>query len=285
VIGWHRSAVLLAGFAAGVVAPLASQVPSDLSRERAAFANWLRSAPTSPFAALAREPIGQGLGLGPTGASIPLQGLEPQRVVERDGLVTLESPRGRRSVPRGRPIHLGKYAIVADGPADRGVLTVYGAPAVRTTPQYFPYQQSLVYEGGLRPPEHPGQVRILSLEGTEVDANEAGTVEIPVDDTKARLRVLRIPLGPGEESDLQIFFRDGTNGSGTYPAGRFVSLLPLGGGRYRLDFNRARNPFCAYNPTYPCPAPWRGNTIASPIRAGERYAGGGLDAAPAEGKK
>ena len=64
---------------------------------------------------------------------------------------------------------------------------------------------------------------------------------------------------------------DGTSGTGSYPAGRFVTLAPIAGGRYRLDFNRSRNPFCAYNAAYPCPAPWRGNTIAVPVAAGERY--------------
>ena len=72
-----------------------------------------------------------------------------------------------------------------------------------------------------------------------------------------------------------------SNGDGTYPAGRFVSLLPLPDGQFRLDLNRARNPFCAYSSAYPCPAPWRGNAIPAPIAAGERYEGGGL-AAPSE---
>ena len=76
-----------------------------------------------------------------------------------------------------------------------------------------------------------------------------------------------------DESELEIFFRDGTNGRGSYPAGRFVSLVPAGDGQYRLDFNRARNPFCAYSSAYACPAPWRGNTIAADVSAGERYAG------------
>ena len=42
-------------------------------------------------------------------------------------------------------------------------------------------------------------------------------------------------------------------------------------------------PFCAYNSIYPCPAPWRGNTIPAPIRGGERYAGGGLSDPPDAG--
>jgi uncharacterized protein (DUF1684 family) len=96
----------------------------------------------------------------------------------------------------------------------------------------------------------------------------------------ARLRVRRIPLGGGDESELEIFFRDGSNGDGSYPAGRFVSLIPAGERRFRLDFNLARNPFCAYSSVYPCPAPWRGNVVTVPVRAGERYAGGGLETSP-----
>ena len=86
------------------------------------------------------------------------------------------------------------------------------------------------------------------------------------------------PGATEDESELEIYFRDGTSGKGSYPAGRFVSLIPLPGNRYALDFNRARNPFCAYNTVYPCPTPWRGNTLERPIAAGEKYAGGGLDA-------
>jgi len=115
-----------------------------------------------------------------------------------------------------------------------------------------------------------------------VEAAEAGTILVTAGGRRTRLRVLRLPTSGGEESELEIYFRDETNGNGSYPAGRFVALVPLAEGRYRLDFNRARNPFCAYSSAYPCPAPWRGNVIPAPIAAGERYAGGGLEA-PAAG--
>ena len=81
----------------------------------------------------------------------------------------------------------------------------------------------------------------------------------------------RLPGQSAEEWELEIYFRDATSGRGSYPAGRFVSLQPLGSGRYLLDFNRARNPFCAYSSVYPCPVPWAGNTITGPVAAGERY--------------
>jgi uncharacterized protein (DUF1684 family) len=54
-----------------------------------------------------------------------------------------------------------------------------------------------------------------------------------------------------------------------------VSLAPLGNGKFLLDFNRARNPFCAYSSVFPCPAPWPGNTIAARVEAGETYAKAG----------
>jgi uncharacterized protein (DUF1684 family) len=129
----------------------------------------------------------------------------------------------------------------------------------------------LVFVGPIAPPERPGTVRVLGVDGVEVEATEAGTVLVELEGTRTRLLVRRLPTSGGEESELEIFFRDGTNGKGTYPAGRFVALVPEGADRYRLDFNRARNPFCAYSSVYACPAPWRGNTIPAPVEAGERY--------------
>jgi hypothetical protein len=280
VIRWLKPALVLSALAA-LAAPIPAQTPTDLTRERAAFAGWLRSAPVSPLAARVREPIGSGLRIGSVDSDIPLAGMPAHQMVERQGVVFLEGAGGSRPMPRGRPVRVGEYTLVVDGPPDRASLTVFGPERQAKTPEYFPYERALVFEGGLKPPGHAGQVRILTLEGTEVEADEAGSIELPVGGTRARLRVLQIP-GAGEESDLEIFFRDSTNGGETYPAGRFVSLLPTGGGRYRLDFNRARNPFCAYNSAYPCPAPWKGNVIAAPIRAGELYHGGGLSAPPVE---
>ena len=268
---------------AGIAVPLRSQsAPPDLVQERAAHAEWLASAPNSPFAAVAQQPIGPGIRLGPPDAEVPLEGVAEHRLAERNGVVTLDGPGGTRALPPGRPVALGAYFLAAGGVPGRRLVTVYGPDRDRATTEYYPYDPKLVFVGPLSPPEPPGRLRVLALDGIETDAVEAGTVAVPVGGSVVRLRVRRIPTGIEDESELEIFFRDGTNGGGTYPAGRFVSLTPLGGGRYRLDFNRARNPFCAYSSAFPCPAPWRGNTIGARIEAGERYRGGGLSA-PADG--
>jgi hypothetical protein len=261
----------------------AQAAPPELARERSEYVSWLTTAPNSPYAALAQQPIGTGLRLGPADADIPLEGLRPHRVEERSGVVSLEGEGGRRTLPRGRPIPLGRYTISLSGGRGRTVLSVFGKQPAEKRPEHYPYDPSLVFVGTLAPPERRGTVRVLAVDGVETDAAEAGTVTVPIGGQRVRLRVRRLAAAGTEESELEIYFRDGTNGEGTYPAGRFVGLIPEGDGRYRLDFNRARNPFCAYSTAYPCPAPWRGNTIPAPVRAGERYLGGGLETPPLGG--
>jgi hypothetical protein len=245
---------------------------ASLTAERDAFAKWLASAPVSPLAAIAQQPVGSGLRLGPPDADIPLEGVVEQRVSQAGGTVTLTSGASRRPLPRGLPSRLGRFTLLVDGPPGRAVVTVFGARHATAEPVYYPADDSLVFVGPLAPPDRTGTVRVLGVDGVEVDAVEAGSVVVPVGTSRARLRVRRLPVSGGEESELEIFFRDATSGKGTYPAGRFVPLVPEGLGRFRLDFNRARNPFCAYSTAYACPAPWPGNTIDAPVAAGERYA-------------
>ena len=253
-----------------------ARAQSSLAQERADYSRWLLSAATSPLAAVARQTIGTGLRLGPRDADLLLPGVGEHRVTARGGGIRLESGAGSRVLPRGVPVKLADYTLVADGLPGREVLTVFGPHPEARPPFYYDPSPSDVFVGALGPPERRGTLRVLGVDGLEVEAAQAGSVVVPLGGRRVRLRVLRLPAPGGEESDLEIFFRDETNGNGTYPAGRFVSLVPTAGGRYRLDFNRARNPFCAYSSAYPCPAPWPGNAIPAPVRAGERYEGGVL---------
>jgi uncharacterized protein (DUF1684 family) len=275
ILSWWIRAGALGAALAGAPA-LDAQLPAALARERGEYAEWLASAPVSPHRAIAQQPIGGGIRLGPADADVPLTGVSEHRLVQRGGAVTLEDQAGRRAVPRGLPIRLGEYTLTVDGDAGRAVVTVFDGSRQAPAPSYFDYQPSLVLVGPLSPPARHRTVRVLGIDGIEVEAAEAGTVLVPVGGAHTRLRVLRLPTSGGEESELEIYFRDETSGKGSYPAGRFVSLVPRADGRYRLDFNRARNPCCAYSSAYPCPAPWRGNAVPSRIDAGERYAGGGL---------
>jgi uncharacterized protein (DUF1684 family) len=75
------------------------------------------------------------------------------------------------------------------------------------------------------------------------------------------------------ENDMRrlfVPFADLTNGSETYPGGRYLDLDRTATGVYDLDFNRAYHPFCLFNSGFDCPLPPRENRLPLPIRAGER---------------
>lgn len=73
-----------------------------------------------------------------------------------------------------------------------------------------------------------------------------------------------------DEDGLWIPFRDATNGDETYGAGRYLDVPAPDDGTWVVDFNRAYNPFCAYDDRYDCPVIPRENVLDVPIPAGER---------------
>ena len=79
-----------------------------------------------------------------------------------------------------------------------------------------------------------------------------------------------VPEGTQRISELFVPFGDETNGKDTYPAGRYLNLLPTSTGLYQIDFNYAYNPYCAYNKEYECPYPPPGNRLKIPIQVGEK---------------
>jgi uncharacterized protein (DUF1684 family) len=79
-----------------------------------------------------------------------------------------------------------------------------------------------------------------------------------------------VEAGTQRVTQLFVPFSDLTAGTETYAAGRYLDLHPTGTGIYEIDFNRAYNPYCAYNESYDCPYPPPSNRLKVPVRAGER---------------
>ncbi|MCK5814527.1 MAG: DUF1684 domain-containing protein [Flavobacteriaceae bacterium] len=67
---------------------------------------------------------------------------------------------------------------------------------------------------------------------------------------------------------LFIPFNDETNGNETYDGGRYIDLEKPIGETITIDFNKAYNPYCAYNEDYSCPIPPRENYLPIQIEAG-----------------
>ncbi|MEJ2202707.1 MAG: DUF1684 domain-containing protein [Gemmatimonadota bacterium] len=256
-----------------VLAPaaLGAQTPAAVEAERADYAQWLRTSPASPYAAVLHEPLVEDLIFGPEG-SAALAGAPTATLSRTRRGLFLETGSGRRAVPRNRDVGLGAWSIRVSRSPRSDIITVF-APLSRAVehPGWFDYRADHVVEGRLTPPDRPTERPMLGLDGVEVTASLAGTFEGEVLGKDFTLTAYRIPQPGSEEAEVSIFLRDGTSGVETYPPGRFVVLRPLGGDRYLLDFNRARNPFCAYNPRFPCPLPWPGNTLDVRLEAGELY--------------
>ncbi len=79
------------------------------------------------------------------------------------------------------------------------------------------------------------------------------------------------PDQKGGENPLFIPFYDETNGTKTYGGGRYLDIKTEKlSDTLKLDFNKAYNPYCAYNERYACPIPPKENKLAIGIPAGEK---------------
>jgi uncharacterized protein (DUF1684 family) len=86
-----------------------------------------------------------------------------------------------------------------------------------------------------------------------------------------RLLILEgIDMGP-IRGKLFVAFGDETSAVETYGAGRYLDVNKVpGSSTIVLDFNKAYNPYCAYNSTYSCPFPPAENLLKIAVKAGEK---------------
>ncbi len=127
-------------------------------------------------------------------------------------------------------------------------------PAYRLTAQFSPAEQSRT-------------VAVALTDGASTTYTVKGDLIFHRGGQTLRLQALSSLDG----KSLFVMFRDQTSGRQTYGGGRFLEVELPRDGKATLDFNRAYNPYCAYNPYAICPVPPRQNRLAVPIRAGETY--------------
>jgi uncharacterized protein (DUF1684 family) len=100
-----------------------------------------------------------------------------------------------------------------------------------------------------------------------------GILEFKIDAQKFNLKVYQnIDALESNNKALFLPFLDDTNGNSSYGGGRYIDLSIPTSDSLWIDFNRAFNPYCAYNEKYSCPIVPRENYIPLPIEAGmKRY--------------
>ena len=72
----------------------------------------------------------------------------------------------------------------------------------------------------------------------------------------------------GYEDYLFLPFTDSTNGEETYIGGRYIDCRIQKELEWTIDFNKAYNPYCAYNYKYSCPIVPMENDLPIAIKAG-----------------
>ncbi|MGC2696439.1 MAG: DUF1684 domain-containing protein [Candidatus Angelobacter sp.] len=111
----------------------------------------------------------------------------------------------------------------------------------------------------------PRDVEIETVLGDREKLSLAGYVTFLLDGKEYRLEAEK-----NDDDGLFIIFRDLTSRTETYQAARFLDTDPPSNGSVELDFNKAYNPPCAYNPYTTCPLPSPGNRLPLKITAGEK---------------
>jgi hypothetical protein len=120
------------------------------------------------------------------------------------------------------------------------------------TAQYLPYAS-------------PKEVQIANILGDVDKMSSPGEVVFTLQDKQLRMEAVQ-----DDPNSLWFVFRDMTSGKETYGAARFLySELPANG-KVVLDFNKAYNPPCAFNPYTTCPLPPPENRLPVRVEAGEK---------------
>lgn len=134
---------------------------------------------------------------------------------------------------------------------------------------YFDVDSTYRYVTTLQRRSAPDTLMLMENTGRLREQVRIGHVTVPLPAGDKQLAVFQ-GAGDNPRGRLWVPFADATNGDATYKAGRYVDLRRRDGDSVVVDFNRAYNPTCVYNPEYACPMPPKENRIDAPIPAGEK---------------
>ncbi len=217
----------------------------------------------------------------------------------RNGNVTVKAAEGVTFELDGKPVTQMEMKSDVPGPADRLMLGndlqfwVHNSGnrlSIRLRDQksalrthftgltWFPIDPAYKVEATFTPFEKPRMVDVASLVGDVDKTPIPGIVTFTLNGQEYKLEPF---AEPGDEQ-FWFVFRDLTSQKETYPAARFLyAAAPTfaskdasarqASGKIILDFNKAVNPPCAYNPYTTCPIPTEQNRLRTRIEAGETY--------------
>ena len=138
--------------------------------------------------------------------------------------------------------------------------------------RYFPIEPTYSVPAVLRLADERPVFEMPTSSGALRKMQLVGVLEFTLLGQKRSLGAFA-PDGTVQITSLFVPFADETTGTDTYSAGRYLDIEPTSTGFYTIDFNRAYNPYCAYNASFECPFPPPTNRLKAAVRAGEMAPG------------
>jgi uncharacterized protein (DUF1684 family) len=137
--------------------------------------------------------------------------------------------------------------------------------------KWYPPNPAVKVVGQFKPLAKPKTVQAPNILGDLEPFEVPGTVALTIGGKAVNMEAWK------SGNQLWFVFRDLTSADTTYQSARFLYTdMPGPDGKLVMDFNRARNPPCAYNQWTTCPLPPASNKLPVRIEAGEkRYHGEG----------
>lgn len=143
-----------------------------------------------------------------------------------------------------------------------------------TSLSYFDADMAYVLTAEFNVLAEPQAVMLATTAGTKQEMIKYATVTFELNSKQYTLAVYQdkgLPEFAGSPGQLFIPFKDNTSGNETNASGRYLAVtMPGEGTTVELDFNRAINPYSAYNSEYSSVIPQKENVMKVIMAVGER---------------
>ncbi len=136
---------------------------------------------------------------------------------------------------------------------------------------FFKFDSTYVVKAVLKKTPDSEWFKMKTTTSRESEERVFGVLTFELKGQKFQLNVYQgkdLMTTEGYEDYLFLPFLDDTNGEESYGGGRYIEARIPEGDTIEIDFNKAYNPYCAYNEKYSCPIVPRENYLPLKVEAG-----------------
>ncbi|MBN8641479.1 MAG: DUF1684 domain-containing protein [Flavobacteriales bacterium] len=136
---------------------------------------------------------------------------------------------------------------------------------------FFPIDEKFIIKAQFKRTKKTKVFKMKTSTSRTPEYKKYGELHFTIDGKEYQLNVYQsIDLSKKEEYKNYLFlpFSDLTNGKESYIGGRYIDMKIQDAKVWEIDFNKAYNPYCAYNHKYSCPIVPLENDLEVAILAG-----------------